>query len=108
LSVETAGPTKTWTGATNGTWDTTTANWTPGNFANGNQAVFSNSGQNRVISGSAVSPQAITVTNTAGTDYSISNPIGGSMAGGLTKDGTGSLQLTGANTFGGTIAVNGG
>src|SRR4029453_11974918 len=77
LSVETAGPTKTWTGTANGTWDTTTANWSPSPYTNGSQAAFNNSGINRIITGPAVSPQAIAVTNSAGINYSISNAIGG-------------------------------
>ncbi len=112
LSVETAKPSQTWTGATNGTWDTTTNNW-GGTYTQGNQVSFTDAAANRVITGGAVTPQAITVTNTLTSnfvpkDYSISNPIGGSMAGGLTKEGTGRLQLTGSNTFGGPVKINAG
>ena len=108
LSVENAGASNTWTGATNGTWDTSTANWSAGTFANGNQVTFNDAGTNKAISGADVSPQAITVDNSNGNDYSIANTIGGSLAGGLTKTGNAALQLTGANTFGGPVSVNGG
>ena len=74
LSVETAGPTKNWTGAVNGTWDTTTPTGSPGNYTDGSKVVFSNSAPNKAISGPAVNPQAITVNNSLGNNYSIANP----------------------------------
>ncbi len=108
LSVETVRSAQTWTGAVNGTWDTATGNW-GGVYVDTNQVVFGDSGNNRTIAGGVVNPQAITVNNSAGKDYSISNVIGGALAGGLTKSGNGVLQLTGANTFGGgSITINGG
>ncbi len=108
LSVEAVGTGNTWTGATDGVWDTATANWMVGSYADGQQITFDNAGAKKAVTGTAVNPQAITVNNTGANNYTIANPIGGALAGGLTKTGTASLQLTGANTFTGGIAVNGG
>jgi autotransporter-associated beta strand protein len=107
LSVENVNPSTTWTGGVNGTWDTATNNWSSGTFTQGNQVVFNDAGANTTISGAAVSPQAITANNSA-LNYTINNPITGALAGGLTKTGTGTLQLNGANTFTGAINVTGG
>src|SRR5439155_25076514 len=107
LALENVNPSVTWTGAVNGTWDSATANWTPGNFASGNQLVFNHSGANTTITGAAVNPQAITVNNSA-VNYTINNPINGNLLGGLAKSGAGTLQLTGNNTFTGPINVTGG
>ncbi|WP_119680974.1 DUF4347 domain-containing protein [Indioceanicola profundi] len=65
------------------------------------------------ITGAGIVANAtLTVTNSTGT-LTISAPIGGT--GGLTKDGAGTLALSGTNTFvgavsvaGGTLALNGG
>ncbi len=107
LVVQSVNPTKTWNGSVNGTWDTATSNWPT--YSEGDQVVFNNAGLVKTIVGGARTPQAITVTNSgAGNDYSIANDIGGALAGGLSKNGTGLLRLTGNNTFGGAIAVNAG
>lgn len=108
LTVETLGTQNTWTGTTSGVWDTTTANWNGGNFASGQRVTFPSGVTNRAITGSSVSPQAITVSSGVGEDYSIANPIVGTLAGGLAKTGGSTLHLTGANTFAGPIAVSGG
>ncbi|MEA3210849.1 MAG: fibronectin-binding autotransporter adhesin [Chthoniobacter sp.] len=109
LVVEALASSVTWTGATNGTWDTTTTNWSaPGTYADGNQVLFNDSGSNKTITGGPVSPQSITVNNTVGNNYSIANNITGPVIGGLAKSGNGTLILTGANTISGPINVTGG
>ncbi len=109
LIVETPGALNTWTGSASGVWDTTTAgNWSAGAFANGQQVTFGDGVTNRNISGGTVSPQRIVVNGSAGNDYTISNVIGGTLAGGLVKSGANTLRLTGANTFSGAITIDGG
>ena len=108
LSVETPGASNTWTGAANGTWATgDSTNWTS-TYQDGQQVTFADAAGARDISGTAVAPQRITVNSGAGNDYTIANPITGTLAGGLQKSGTSTLRLTGANTFTGEIEVTGG
>ena len=111
--VQSTGASLTWVGQTSNTWDTTSVNWTPGGiYSNGTQVTFNDTGNtgpvesnNVTISGPAVQPQAITV-NTSTINYTLANPIGGAVAGGLTKNGTSTLTLTGNNTFTGPTTIN--
>jgi autotransporter-associated beta strand protein len=108
LTVESTGALNTWTGSVDGVWDTSTANWNSGNFANGQRVTFPDGPANRNITGIAVSPQGITVNSSAGNDYTIANVIGGTLAAGLQKSGSSILRLTGANTYTGAINVTAG
>ncbi len=106
--------TKTWSGAVNATWNTSTPNWTLGGgsatFSNGDAVRFDNSytGPNRNITVAApVSVAAILAGNLAGNDYTIGGAsIGG--PGGVTKTGTGTFALNNANTFTGKTSITGG
>ncbi|HYE21890.1 MAG TPA: autotransporter-associated beta strand repeat-containing protein, partial [Tepidisphaeraceae bacterium] len=107
LLVTAGAATNTWTGATSG--DLTTAtNWSAGSYTEGQQLLFTDAGANKAITGAAVAPQTITVNNSVGNDYSIANDISGSLAGGVNKQGTGTLRLTGNNTFTGGAQVDAG
>ncbi len=107
--LENFGALNTWTGTTSGVWDTTTAtNWTAGAFANGQQVTFDDSGVNKTITGDAVAPQRITVSNSAGNDYTFANPITGTVAGGIQKNNAGSATFTGPVSVAGPINVTGG
>ncbi len=110
LRIDVNSPTVTWTGATNGVWDTSTPNWTPAplTYANGNTVIFDDTGSNTgnmTISGS-VAPFSTTFNNTTLKTYSITGVIAG--AGGITKTGDGTVILAGANTFTGTVSNTGG
>lgn len=108
VSVEAVGASNTWTGSADGSWNPgDVLNWTTP-YQDGQQVTFNDSGSNKTLFGAAVAPQAITVTNTVGNDYTIGNTITGTLAGGISKNGTGTLQLTGGNLFSGPIMVNGG
>lgn len=101
--------TVTWTGAVNGTWDTTTANWTgdASTFTTGDTVTFSDSASTGSITvvGGGVSPATTSVTNDA-LAYTINGNVAGS--GGLTKSGSGTLTMRGASSFTGGTVVNGG
>ena len=108
-----SGPAATvWSGAVNGTWDTTTANWTISGasvmYADGVVVQFDDTAlSNTTVNVSAVrTPSAIVVDNT-GYDYLFAgSALAGS--GSLTKSGAGTLTLTAANTLTGTITINNG
>ena len=104
----------TWTGATNSTWDVVnTTNWTDGaspeKFFSGDSVAFTDAAANRNINlAVAVLPGAITVSNSAGRDYSISG--GGSIEGNasLTKMGEGRLTIGTTNSYSGDTYIVGG
>ena len=127
-----AGPaqaaTQTWSVGT-GNWDTTTANWTGVTWTNGNDAVFGGTfGSTITISEAGIRANKLTfnvdgdtiagtVTNNlelgSGNDIyvnaataTISAPITGTA--GLEKYGTGTLILSGANTYSGNTQVKAG
>ncbi|MCB1130153.1 MAG: autotransporter-associated beta strand repeat-containing protein [Verrucomicrobiae bacterium] len=101
-----------WTGATDGTWDTTTSNWelpdtTPTAFSNNDNVTFDDDGATGMVTVTgSISPGSVTVNND-----SLAYEIGGDPLTGLgtlTKDGPGSLLLTGNNSLVGATTINGG
>ncbi len=109
LTVVTAPSAKTWNGAINGNWDTTTANWQGGHLFVANDTP--------TFDDSAAGTTAITVASgiTAGpmtfNDSTKNYSIGGAAIGGtgsLTKSGVGILTLSAPNAYtGGTIVSSG-
>ena len=107
--------TLTWTGAINGIWDTTTANWkitgsaTPTTYTNGAIVTFDDTGANPAITVTpgTVAPAAVFATNSV-VAYSIGgNPI--ISSGLLSMTGTGSIRLANPNnTFSGGLTVTAG
>lgn len=107
-------PTYTFNGNLNGTWDTSTLNWTLSGgaattYADGSHVVFDDTatGTTTVSVAAAVAPLSLAVTNTS-KSYSIGgSAITGST--GLLKSGTGTLTLNGtSNTYTGATIINGG
>jgi autotransporter-associated beta strand protein len=101
--------TLTWTGATGGSWDTTTAgNWSgasPATFYPYDAVVIDDTATTTTITPSgSVSPRSTLVNNTTKT-FTLA---GGLDGGSLTKSGTNTLTLTGTNTFNGGANLNGG
>lgn len=113
LNVSGSSKTLNWTGLTNGVWDVkNTVNWNDAviddQYFNGDTVNFGNGPANRTITltGLTVTPEAINVNNNAGNDYTIGGTggIGGRAA--LTKDGAGTLILTGNNSHTGATTIN--
>ena len=111
-----------WTGNTSGVWDTnTTPNFalasssgTPATFYVGDAVAFGDTHDvgapgtpvtNSTITGGAITAGNLTFNNSA-VNYSVANAIGG--AGGVTKTGTGTVTLSGANSYGGPTNVSNG
>ncbi|MES2922170.1 MAG: autotransporter-associated beta strand repeat-containing protein [Verrucomicrobiota bacterium] len=101
----------TWSGAS-GAWDIeTSTNWNSGaaTFSFGDAVTFNDAGVTKAITmGVALEPQAVTVNNSAGNDYTFSGAGGLAGSMGLTKSGAGTLTLGGTNSYSGAISVSGG
>lgn len=116
ITVSTGSGTRTWVGAdaTNPTfWDTETTNWAEGDnsFFNGDAVVFDDSatGTTVALQGLFV-PQSIDINNTT-KDYSFTGTGGHGFVGttGITKNGTGSVTLSGfSHSYTGPVVINAG
>jgi autotransporter-associated beta strand protein len=101
-----------WTGATNGNWDTTTTNWLSGNtpvaYKQLASVLFNDAASNAAVTlNITATPSAMVVSNTAlPYGFAGSGGIGGSLN--LAKWGTNSLGLATANTFIGSLTIQGG
>lgn len=115
--VLTHGPTNivtyVWQGSVNGNWDTTSLNWlggvTPEKYYEGVAALFDDTatGATNINLTAVHSPAYVRVNNNL-LSYSFSG-AGIDGAGGLIKDGTGSLLFTNSgNTFAGSVVINAG
>ena len=112
FQAATAAPNTVWSGAINGTWDTTTTNWlvngTATAYQDGVVAQFDDTATGTTtVSATGTRLPSVILANNSAKNYT----IGGSAIGGtasLTKSGTGTLTLTAANTFSGNITVNSG
>jgi autotransporter-associated beta strand protein len=112
--VLTSGPlTERWTGAVNGNWDSTTANWVAGGpvtFAGGDFVQFLDGANIGVINlANTVSPSGIVVSNNS-VLYSL---VGGGAISGSTslqKEGTGTMIMdnSGVNNFTGGVLISNG
>jgi fibronectin-binding autotransporter adhesin len=104
----------TWTSATNGTWDTTTGNWTGGSptanlYSNvtPDSVLFDDTGANTTVSLAAgLTPASVTVNNSTKNYTFQTSGFGGS--GSLLKQGSGSLTLSVANSYSGGTTVSAG
>lgn len=100
---------RTWAGGAS--WDVnTSANWTGGDtkFLQLDSVTFTDTGAGAVNLEGTLIPSSIAITSN--TDYSFTSTAGGLIGGatGLTKSGTGTVTLAGANTFTGNISISGG
>ncbi len=129
LSISSNVAALTWTGAAGSgggaAWDTASSNWangsTPATYADPNSATFNDASalagnpaitnSNITIQAGGVSPAFVTFNN-ANVNYTLNNSgadtVGITGATGITKNGTGTLNLQSPNTFTGPIALNAG
>jgi fibronectin-binding autotransporter adhesin len=111
----TISPALTWA-VGNGVWNTTTPNWkqfgSSALYTDGDAVVFDDSASGPfpipITINSTVNPYSVTANNSVGHDFTI--PGTGAIAGGasLEKDNTGTLTLSGTNTYVGGTTVNAG
>jgi fibronectin-binding autotransporter adhesin len=130
LQISAPNPPLTWTGldggngATDSTWDTTArTNWANGSaptaFASGAPVTFSDT--NATTSGAitnysvnvatgGVTPGSVTFTNNSPHAYTLTSADANGIAGstGITMSGTGTVNLQGANSFSGPVAIQSG
>ena len=105
-------PGAVWQGAVSGVWDGGALNWTRNGtgssaYVAGDSVTFDDTatGNFTVSSGSLVLPGSVTFNNSFN-NYTVSAGIGG--AGPLVKNGSGTLTLSGANTYTNTTTLNSG
>ena len=106
-------PTDTWDGTVSGFWNTTAANWkTLAAFANLHKVIIDDNAAgpntNIVINAGDVTPFSIVVNNgTLIANYSITGSAGNAIigTGSLTKNGTGTLTLSGPHSYSGGTTV---
>lgn len=109
LVVSGSPATLTWTGAANGSWDTTSANWTggaPALFFPYDAVVFNDSAiTTSIVPSAPVLPRATTFQNTTAKSFTLAAGLDG---GSLSKGNSGTLNLTGDNLYpGGTVLAGG-
>jgi autotransporter-associated beta strand protein len=99
----------TWSGTSNGAWDTTTSNWlfsgtTPALYEDNDTVVFTDTAAaTSVAVSNTVSPAAVAFSNSAAA-YTVGG-AGISGTGGVTLTGTGMLTLTGSNNYSGPTTI---
>jgi autotransporter-associated beta strand protein len=103
----------TWKGDVNGTWDNSTANWTRDatpaqSYVAGDAVIFDDSATTFTVAGDTTTfaPASVNVNNST-TAYTISAVIAGASTP-LVKDGTQTLTLSGASTYGGGTTLSSG
>lgn len=104
-----------WNGNVSGTWDTTSANWLKDGaasvYSEGDAVIFDDSASgNFSVGGGAVSPATVTFNNSAGgsaSNYTVSASIGGGGTA-LFALGSGTVTLSGVNTYSGGTTLGGG
>ena len=100
-----------WTGSESSIWDTTTPNWmvgdgspvaTPAAFSNGQRVLFDDNGNGGKITVTG-NPEPAAVMVRGSKDYELSGVIAGT--GQLNMAGSGTLKLSGNNTFTGSTVI---
>jgi autotransporter-associated beta strand protein len=100
----------TWNVAGNGTWDTTTGNWSGGSptanlYVNGDTANFTNTAGGIITLSGTIAPAATNVSAASGTYTFTGEAI---TNGTLTKSGAGTLKLNASNSYAGGTTLNAG
>jgi fibronectin-binding autotransporter adhesin len=117
LALVIAGDTPTWTGALDGTWNTTTQsspnNWklatagTPTNYIQGDVVSFGDSASNPNVNINLadVTPQSVTFTNSS-LAYNITGAHGIAGSTSVLLNGTGTVSISNANSYTGGTLLN--
>ena len=100
-----------WSGTNGVAWDTSTTNWLNAGLAdrfyNFDTVIFDDTSTNgNVVISGVVQPAQVLLTNSI-----LNYTLGGGVLGGaaqLVKNGSGTLFLSGSNSFGGGVIINGG
>ncbi len=103
-------PSVTYTGAVSNSFDTTTANFSPVKFANGDYVTFDDSatGSTTINIPAALSPGSITFANSSKNYVLNGAPLTGTTSTTLTIKGGGTVTLNNANTFTGLTSISSG
>ena len=110
-----------WSGALGSEWSTnilaSPKNWvfitdgtTPTDYSDGDSVLFNDTAKGTTtvdVSAGNVSPASVTFNNSA-KNYTLSGSMAVTGATGLTKTGSGSLNIQNSNTFTGPVAISGG
>ena len=110
-----AGDSPYWTGATDGAWDTSSANWklitagTTTQYISNDTVLFNDNatGTTTVSVASNVSPASVAFANSS-KNYTLTGAAGIAGSTGLDKSGTGTLTINNANSYAGATTINGG
>ncbi|MBT3194394.1 MAG: hypothetical protein HN341_17755 [Verrucomicrobia bacterium] len=102
----TAAPALTWDGSPDTTWTGTSdaTSWSGRTYDDGDAVQFLDTGAGTVSISGTVSPASILVDSSS--DYSLGGGVIAGTADGLTKTNSGTLTLTGANTYTGDTSVD--
>jgi autotransporter-associated beta strand protein len=98
-----------YTGASSNSWDTSSANFSPSNYADGDLVVFNDSatGSTSVTIPNTVTPQGVTFNNSS-KSYSVSGAAIAGTGTYLTVAGGGQVTINNANTYTGPTNVSAG
>ena len=111
IHMTTGNASRTWNGGA--AWDVgISSNWLEGDnkYYQADAVIFGDTGVGSIAITGVLTPSSITFNNTSGNDYFFTAAANNLIAGttGVTKNGTGSITLAGANTYTGNIQVNAG
>jgi hypothetical protein len=107
LLAATPVPSLTYTGAVSNIWNTSAANFTPVNYADGSFVTFDDTatGSTTVSISSTVTPGSVTFNNSSKSYVVNGSAIAGGATVGLTLSGTGTVTLNNTNTFAGPVSI---
>ena len=99
----------TWTGATNGTWDFSTSNWTGGNYTDGTPVLFTDAGaaNTNITIPATVHPGTVWFGNQA-TTYTFAGAGGIAGTADVVVSGSGGVTFNTSNSYSGGTTIGAG